>query len=131
VRAVFVTFGKRKDSKTGQPLFYEESWKKAKNLLHEISEGLYSDPPGFKSVHLRSGQRWKCQERFTNGIPFLFCSRGTNQVESIHRQYNTMFLHISGIEMGDALFRDVIVTTWILLGEDILMFHSLDIMTLG
>jgi hypothetical protein len=46
VRAVFVTFGKRKDSKTGQPLFYEESWKKAKNLLHEISEGLYSDPPG-------------------------------------------------------------------------------------
>jgi len=31
------------------------------------------------------------------------CTRGTNLVESIHRQYNTTFRHRSGIEAGDAL----------------------------
>ncbi|KAG7372977.1 hypothetical protein IV203_033701 [Nitzschia inconspicua] len=47
VRAVFVTFGMKKDSKTGLPLFNDEAWKKASNLLGEIKRGFYSDPPGF------------------------------------------------------------------------------------
>jgi hypothetical protein len=54
-------------------------------------------------------------KRDSNSIPFLFYSRGTNQMESIHRQYYTILRHFYGIEMGDALFGDeVIITTYIL-----------------
>ena len=39
VRAVFVTFGCKVDSKTNQPLFNQKSWTKANNLLNEILSG--------------------------------------------------------------------------------------------
>jgi len=47
VRAVFVSFGYMVDSKSSRPLFNAEAWKKANNLLKEILQGYYSDPPGF------------------------------------------------------------------------------------
>jgi hypothetical protein len=105
VRAVLVTFGKRLDSKTSQPLFNLEAWKKARHLLKEILEGYYSDPPGFDFYSYQVDDNGN-QKKDCNGISLLFSHRGTSHVEAIHRQYNTMFRHQSGIEMGDALFRE-------------------------
>jgi hypothetical protein len=39
VRAVSVSFGYRKDSRTKQPLFNERAWRKADNILKEILKG--------------------------------------------------------------------------------------------
>ncbi|KAG7353452.1 hypothetical protein IV203_002807 [Nitzschia inconspicua] len=101
VRAVFVTFGMKKDSKTGLPLFNDEAWKKASNLLGEIKRGFYSDPPGFDFYAFEMTDMGKIKKD-TNGIPLLRCCRGTNLVECVHKQYNTTFRHKTGIEMGDA-----------------------------
>ncbi|KAG7371052.1 hypothetical protein IV203_019622 [Nitzschia inconspicua] len=105
VRAVMVAFGKRVDSKIKQPLFNKEAWKKAKNLLDEILEGFYSDPPGFDFYTFELDKNGQVKKD-SYGIALLFSCRGTSHVESVHRQYNTMFRHMSGLEMGDALFRE-------------------------
>ncbi|KAG7358280.1 hypothetical protein IV203_014867 [Nitzschia inconspicua] len=100
-----VAFGKRVDSKTKQPLFNKEAWKKAKNLLDEILEGFYSDPPGFDFYTFELDKNGQVKKD-SYGIALLLSCRGTSHVESVHRQYNTMFRHMSGLEMGDALFRE-------------------------
>ncbi|KAG7362391.1 3'-5' exonuclease [Nitzschia inconspicua] len=105
VQAVMVAFGKRVDSKTKQPLFNKEAWKKAKNLLDEILEGFYSDPPGFDFYTFELDKNGQVKKD-SHGIVLLLSCRGTSHVESVHRQYNTMFRHMSGLEMGDALFRE-------------------------
>ena len=93
VRFVMVTFGKKKDSTTKQPIFNRKAWGRAKNLLDEILEGYYSDPPGFDFYTYNEG----AVKKDKYGIPLLESCRGTSRVESIHRQYNTLFRHYSGI----------------------------------
>jgi hypothetical protein len=105
VRAVFVTFGNRVDSKTKVPLFNAKAWNKAKNLLEEILEGYYSDPPGVDWYFCELDEK-KNIKVDQYGIQLLRSGRGTNLVESVHRQYNTTFRHRSGIEMGDALLAE-------------------------
>jgi len=105
VRAVLVTFGKRIDSKTKQPLFNREAWKKARNLLSEVLDGYYSDPPEFDFYEFQLDRNGEVKKD-KYGIELILSSRGTSNIESIHRQYNTMFRHQSGIEMSDALFRE-------------------------
>jgi hypothetical protein len=53
VRAVFALFGNMLDSKTKKPLFNNDAWKKANQVLKEILAGVYSDPPGVihKKLH--------------------------------------------------------------------------------
>lgn len=46
VRAVYTLYGHMKDSKTKAPLFNENAWKKANNILKEILNEFYSDPLG-------------------------------------------------------------------------------------
>ena len=101
VRAVFVAFGDKTDSKTGRPLFNSLAWTKARNLLEEIKRGFYSDPPGFNFYSYEMDEKGDVKTD-SYGIPLLRCCRGTNMVECIHRQYNTTMRHRSGIEMGDA-----------------------------
>jgi hypothetical protein len=101
VRAVFVTFGDKLDSKSGRPLFNDDSWRKACNLLEEIKRGFYSDPPGFNFYKFDVDKKGEIKKDIY-GIPLIRCCRGTNMVECVHRQYNTTFRHRSGIEMGDA-----------------------------
>ncbi len=105
VRAVFVSFGYRKDSRTQQPLFNERAWRKADNILKEILKGWYSDPPDWNFYYYKldkSGGR----EKDKNGIPLIRSRRGTSLVENVHRQYNTQFRHVCGIELGDCLLAE-------------------------
>ena len=105
VRAVFVTFGSRKDSKSSRPLFDLSAWKGAKNLLKEIQQGYYSDPPGvnFYTFELDAHGEIK-KDRY--GIELLKCSRGTSLTENGHKNYNATFRHRCGIELGDTLLRE-------------------------
>ena len=105
VRAVFVKFGNKLDSSTGLPLFNKTAWKKANNLLKEILLGLYSDPPGFNFYHLEVDADGSPRTD-KHGLQLLHCSRGTNDVENAHKNYNTTFRHIAGIEMGDCLLAE-------------------------
>ena len=48
VRALYVLYGNMIDSVTKKPLFNEAAWNKADNVLIEILQGFYSDPPGIQ-----------------------------------------------------------------------------------
>ena len=88
VRAVFVLFGNMKDSKSKKPLFNKKAWGSAKNVLREILRGYYSDPPG---VQWYTKRLKKDGAVATNkyGMDLLDCSRGTNRVESFHKDLIT------------------------------------------
>ncbi len=106
VRAVFVTFGNRKDAKTDSPLFRNKKmWNRAKNILVEIKNGYYSDPPGteFYSHIIKDDGSIKTDKY---GIKLLRSSHGTNSVENTHRQYSTTFRFRTGIEMADCLLEE-------------------------
>jgi hypothetical protein len=105
VRAVFVTFGSKIDSKTEKPLFNKAAWIKANNLLKEILLGYYSDPPGFNFYRLRLGTDGKpTVDKY--GLQLLHCNRGTNDVENGHKHYHTTFRYTAGIELGDCLLAE-------------------------
>ena len=40
------------------------------------------------------------------GINLLHYSRGTNDVENVHKHYNTTFRYSAGIELGDCLLAE-------------------------
>ena len=76
--------GHLKDSKTGKPLFNVAAWKRADNTLSEILLGFYSDPPNeqFYTICFRGNGT-----EMTNTYDMVLydCSRGTNRVESVHK----------------------------------------------
>ena len=73
VAEVFTKCGPLKDAKKGQPLFNEDCWEKAKNILKNIHLGYYSDPPGVLLYHEDGYDR--------DGLPLYQCLHGTNNVE--------------------------------------------------
>ena len=88
VRAVFVLFGKLVDSKTKKPLFNAKAWRCANNLLDEILLGYYSDPPDVQWYTKRLKKNGTvATNRF--GMELYDCSRGTNRVESFHKDLVT------------------------------------------
>jgi hypothetical protein len=101
VRAVYATFGVKKDSVTSKPLFNAIAWSKAKGVLSEILEGFYSDPPTETFYHYRlraNGEIW----RDALGLVLLKCNRGTNSVENTHKHLIARFGTSSvGFEMAD------------------------------
>ena len=106
VRSVFVVFGSKIDSKTGKPLFHERAWKKANNVLKEILQGYYSDPPGFSFY---TNQLNKNGEPMLDksGIALWDCNRGTNDVEAFHKQLVALYgTWCTGLEMSDALLTE-------------------------
>jgi hypothetical protein len=46
-KSAIVAFETKMDSSTGSPLFNMGAWAKANNILEEIQQGYFSDPPGF------------------------------------------------------------------------------------
>ena len=46
IHAVIQMYGPLKDAITSAPLFNDESWDKAKDVVENIQMGFYSDPPG-------------------------------------------------------------------------------------
>jgi hypothetical protein len=84
VRCVFEVFGGKIDSETKVPLFNENAWAKANNLLREILLGLYSDPPGYNFYTLEVDTSGKVKKN-VHGLGLIRCCRGTNSVENAHR----------------------------------------------
>ena len=106
VRAVFVSFGTKIDSSTKKPLFNKTAWGKANNVLHEILEGLISDPPGISFYSFKYGSDGTILKN-KYGMELLTCNRGTNDVENIHKHLVTVFgTWNTGIEMSSCLLRE-------------------------
>lgn len=81
---VLTAFGPLKDAKTGQPLFNDAAWNKAKNVLEHVRHGYYSDPPGIQLYYVQS--------RDKDGLLLYRCCRGTNDVEGgMHRNMISKF----------------------------------------
>ena len=77
----------------------------ANNLWKEILSGYYSDPPGFCFYTFQMGFDGAPQlDKY--GINLLHYSRGTNDVENVHKHYNTTFRYSAGIELGDCLLAE-------------------------
>ena len=90
VRAVFVMYGPIVDSKTKAPLFNTRAWQKADNLLKEILEGYYSDPPNINLYTTRLRADGTVM-RNKYGMEMFECSRGTNRTEGYHKNITTTF----------------------------------------
>ncbi|KAL3791184.1 LOW QUALITY PROTEIN: hypothetical protein ACHAWO_013615 [Cyclotella atomus] len=106
VRAVYALYGPMIDSKTKKPLFTPRAWKKANNVLKEILDGYYSDPPGLELYTKKLG---KSGAVLTNkyGLEIIECFRGTNRVESYHKNLTVTFGRWSvGIRMSDCLLAE-------------------------
>jgi hypothetical protein len=73
VAEVLQTYGPLKDAVTGQPLFNDTSWDKARTVIENIKMGYYSDPPGYSFYALLKTDGY--------GLNVYRCSRGTNNVE--------------------------------------------------
>ena len=71
-------------------LFNARAWKKADNILKEILKGYYSDPPDW-SFYYSELDKNGTPKKDKYGISIIRSRRGTNLVESVHRQYNTVF----------------------------------------
>mmetsp|Transcript_29129 Transcript_29129/g.49666 ORF Transcript_29129/g.49666 Transcript_29129/m.49666 type:complete len:1097 (+) Transcript_29129:786-4076(+) len=84
VRAVFALFGNMVDSKSKKPLFNKRAFASANNLLEEIRRGYYSDPPGVQWYTKRLKKDGTVAVN-KYGMALLDCSRGTNRVESFHK----------------------------------------------
>jgi hypothetical protein len=85
LRAVFSLFGPLRDPKSGKPLFNDEAWKKARNLLKEVVQGLISDPPGIAFYNPKYNAKGEIMVN-RHGTPLLQCSRSTSTLESMHKQ---------------------------------------------
>ncbi|KAL3770800.1 hypothetical protein ACHAWU_006359 [Discostella pseudostelligera] len=106
VRAVYATYGPLIDSKTKAPLFNARAWSKADNLLKEILEGYYSDPPGIELYCVRLREDGTLM-RNKYGMEIIECSRGTNRTEAYHKNIMVAFgSWAQGVEMSDCLLRE-------------------------
>ena len=103
VRSVFATYGNKKDSVSGAPLFNNRAWKKANNLLKEILLGYASDPPGVSMYMFKIDKDGEIQQN-KYGLPLYYCLRGTGLTEVGHKQLlQSVGTCATGIEMSDAI----------------------------
>lgn len=103
LRIVFAIYGNKVNPKDNVPLFNDEAWKKANNVLQEVLAGNCSDPPNVD---------FYCQKLDVNGapatnnlgLPLLESWRGTSLTECAHKQVIDSFgsWH-TGVEMSDGL----------------------------
>ncbi|KAL6307399.1 hypothetical protein BKA93DRAFT_747778 [Sparassis latifolia] len=73
VTAIIKMYGPLKDSTTNLPLFNEKAWDIAKNVLENIHQGYYSDPPGVQLYYKVGVDK--------RGLNLYRCCCGTNDVE--------------------------------------------------
>ena len=106
VRAVYALFGNMVDGKTNKPLFNKKAWKKANNVLRDILDGFYSDPPGLNFYTKKLGKNGDFIEN-KYGMEVIECFRGTNRTESYHKNLSVTFGSWSvGVEMSDCLLAE-------------------------
>ena len=96
----FNAWGPVKCSVTGQCLFSEDSWKKARAVLHDVKMGWLSDPQGIPLYTLHGFDQ--------NGLALYHCIRGTNSVEGgVHNPIRRNFASLNAsVELADALVAD-------------------------
>ncbi|KAJ3547523.1 hypothetical protein NMY22_g1613 [Coprinellus aureogranulatus] len=104
VEAVFRKYGGLKDAATGTPLFTQNHWKAAKNILKLIHDGHLSDPPGV-ALYTQMGVGKK------TGLPIYRCFRGTNATEGGVHTHLRSHLPSAGtsIEHAQALLMDYVL----------------------
>ena len=106
VRAVFALFGPLLDSTTRRPLFNQEAWNKARNVLDEIIAGHCADPPDFAMYMARVDDDGN-PVKDSRGLHLYDSMRGTNLTECAHKQ---MLAAIGawpcGVETGDCLLSE-------------------------
>ena len=103
VRAVFVTYGGKRDAKSNKPLFNDRAWTKANNILTEILAGYYSDPPGYSFYSIKTKPNGEAD---TNkyGMVLYDCDRSTSGTEAKHKQYvGVVGTWNMGVEMSDCV----------------------------
>jgi hypothetical protein len=106
VQAVFATYGTIIDSKTKAPLFNDRAWKKSGNLLKEILEGYYSNPPGITLYNKRLNSDGTVMKN-EYSMEMIELARGTNRTEAYHKNIiNTFGTWSKGVEMSDCLLRE-------------------------
>lgn len=106
VRAVYTMYGMMIDSQTKKPLFGPRAWKKANNVLKDILDGYYSDPPDLVYYTKKLGTNGDVvMNQF--GMEVLECCRGTNRTESFHKNLTVTFGRWNvGVEMSDCLLAE-------------------------
>ncbi|KAI9484349.1 hypothetical protein BDB00DRAFT_878931 [Zychaea mexicana] len=78
IKQLFESYGPIKCARAGRPLFDNEAWQQARNVLTTIHHGYVSDPPGMSFYYLMRYDK--------NGLPLYRCCRGTTSLEgSIHQ----------------------------------------------
>lgn len=106
VRAVFEIFDTKVDVETNKALFNRDVWGKAKNILKEILEGHYSDPPKEPMYTCDLDKDHKIM-RDKCGIALLKCYIDTNALEGEHSHVNNTFgKRKVGWEFGDNLIAE-------------------------
>jgi hypothetical protein len=75
VSEVFHTYGPLKDAATSVPLFNQNNWRTAKNVLDLIKNGFVSDPPGI-ALYTIFGL-----DKKAGNLPLYRCCQGTNSTE--------------------------------------------------
>ncbi|KAL7477310.1 hypothetical protein ACHAW6_003119 [Cyclotella cf. meneghiniana] len=94
------------DSKTKQPLFNKNAWKKANNILCDVLTGFYSDPPGLEFYTKRLGRNGQLM-RSKYGLDLIECLRGTDCTEACHKNLAVTFGSWPiGVEMSDCLLAE-------------------------
>ena len=96
----FMCWGPVKCTVTGQALFNDETWKKAKAVLHDVRMGWVSDPVGIPLYTILCYDKW--------GLAIYHCIRGTNSVEgAVHNPIRRSFAAMNAsIELTDCMVAD-------------------------
>ena len=100
---VYELYGVQTGGGDSKPLFNENSWKKARQVLDEIKHGFASDPPDMNFYFHKIDKNGNI-EVDKHGLYLYTCIRGTNDVENVHKQLRTTFGRWTcGIEMSVCL----------------------------
>jgi 3'-5' exonuclease len=75
VEKLFLEYGPLRDASTHLPLFNQQNWKTAKQILELIQQGYVSDPPGIALYSIIA------VDAKADNLPIYRCSRGTNFTE--------------------------------------------------
>lgn len=93
VEKLFFDFGPLKDASTHLPLFNQQNWKIAKQILELIRQGYVSDPPGIALYSVIA------VDAKADNLPIYRCSRGTNFTEGGVHTHLRSRLPTSGVSV--------------------------------
>ena len=100
LKELFDSWGPVKCTVTKQPLFSQETWKKAFAVLHDVQKGWISDPSSIPVYTLKGTDK--------HGLKLYHCIRGTNSVEgAVHNPIRRNFASLNASpELADELIAD-------------------------